>query len=93
MWREKSLGESPGFLVCENRVDVGAVPEIGTRLGVGCAGVCVWVVGTDQETNRSGCGEQRERVTDWWPSGCGLPDRALSQDRRSLVGGVCKKLA
>ena len=47
MCREKSLGESPGFWY-ENRVDVGAVPEIGTQWGVECE-VCVGGGG-----NRSG---------------------------------------
>ena len=32
MWKEKSMGESPGFWY-ENKVDVEAVPEIGTRGG------------------------------------------------------------
>ena len=58
MWREKSLGESPGFWY-ENRVDVGAVPEIGTRLGVGCE-VCVWGGG-----NRSGNQQVWLRGTEW----------------------------
>ena len=70
MWKEKSLGESPGFWY-EDKVDVEAVPEIGTRGGGG---------GWEQIGKPTGLAVENrvERVKDWWPSGCGLPDRALS---------------
>lgn len=51
--REES-GRSPGFWY-ENRVDVGAVPEIGTRgwgCGGVCGGVCVWGVGGNRSGNQ-----------------------------------------